>query len=174
MRGSSTFLYAVVRGIRLYAWKTNPIRSPRMRARRVSSRVDISPPTSSYDPMVGRSRQPRIPRPVRLPEPEGPMIATNSRSLTTKLTPRRASTVTSPAWKTFVTPSSSMTAGPTAWLIDHFLGYERAEGERRSLFLLRCGHLRENDCRSLLEPAHDLDPLVVLEPGFHLDLRLFA
>jgi transcription elongation factor len=34
--GSSTFLNAVDRGSRLNAWKTNPIRSPRIRARRVS------------------------------------------------------------------------------------------------------------------------------------------
>ena len=67
---------------------------------------------SRYEPVVGRSRQPRIPSSVVLPEPDSPMIATNSPSSTAKLTPRSACTSTSPARWDFVTSSSSRTLTP--------------------------------------------------------------
>ena len=57
------------------------------RARGASRRASPSPRrracTSRTD---GRSRQPRMPSRVVLPEPDGPMIATNSPSRTTRLT----------------------------------------------------------------------------------------
>ena len=46
--------------------------------RRSSSRDATSSPSSRYSPALGRSRQPRMPSRVDLPEPEGPMIATFS------------------------------------------------------------------------------------------------
>ena len=55
-------------------------------------------PARRYSPEVGWSRQPRICIKVDFPEPDGPMIATNSPSLTRSETPRSASTVIEPVW----------------------------------------------------------------------------
>src|SRR5688572_7587889 len=49
-----------------------------------------------YCPLVGRSRQPRMCISVDLPDPEGPVTATNSPGSTSKSAPRSARTVTSP------------------------------------------------------------------------------
>src|SRR5438874_6360529 len=53
-------------------------------------------PSSQYSPVVGLSRQPTTFMKVDLPEPDGPMIATNSPSSISSETPRRAWTITSP------------------------------------------------------------------------------
>ena len=53
-------------------------------------------PEGLYEPSLGRSRQPRIASSVVLPEPDGPMIATNSPSRMTRLTERSAWTESSP------------------------------------------------------------------------------
>src|SRR5512134_4036111 len=118
------------------------------------------------------------------------MIATNSCSRTVKLTPRSASTETSPERNTFVTSSSSMTAWRASLLIDRRLRSDACGGggtwgdlvvpprrsvlrERGSLFL-HGRHLRKDDPRPGLESLHDLDSLVVLEPRLHLDLDLLS
>src|SRR4051812_46271880 len=51
-----------------------------------------------YVPLVGRSRHPRMCISVDLPEPDGPVTATNSPASTSRFAPRSARTVTSPTW----------------------------------------------------------------------------
>ncbi len=74
--GSSTLATAVVRGMRLNAWKMNPMSRFRARASCASERVPTSTPSSLYDPKVGTSSAPRMFIRVDLPEPDEPMIAT--------------------------------------------------------------------------------------------------
>ena len=69
----------------------------RGRARGASRRASTSPRRRACtSPSVGRSRQPRMASSVVLPDPEGPMIATNSPSRMTRSTDRSAWTVSSP------------------------------------------------------------------------------
>jgi len=77
-------------------WKTNPIFAFRTSARAFASSFEASTPSSTYRPDVGRSRQPRRFMRVDLPEPDGPMIATNSPSSIDSVTPSSARTSTSP------------------------------------------------------------------------------
>src|SRR5439155_24821568 len=51
---------------------------------------------------------------VLLPDPEGPMMATNSPRRTSRSAPRRACTVVSPSSYTFVTPRIRITGGSAA------------------------------------------------------------
>ncbi len=53
-------------------------------------------PLSQYSPWVGVSRQPMRFIIVDLPDPEGPMMATNSPFRMVRSTPRRACTVSEP------------------------------------------------------------------------------
>ena len=76
--GSSTFLSAEVREIRLKDWNTNPILRLRMSDSSSDSRSAISMPSRQYFPIVGRSRHPNIFMSVDFPEPDWPMMATNS------------------------------------------------------------------------------------------------
>jgi hypothetical protein len=62
----------------LKLWNTNPIFALRTSARSFASRLDTSTPSKTYRPEVGRSRQPRRFISVDFPDPDGPMIATNS------------------------------------------------------------------------------------------------
>jgi hypothetical protein len=84
-------------GRRLKVWKTNPI----LRLRTVASlKEDISEtssPSSTKRPVVGVSRQPMMCMSVDLPEPDGPMTATIWPFSTSRSTPRRAATASSPA-----------------------------------------------------------------------------
>jgi hypothetical protein len=57
---------------------------------------ETSAPSSTYVPLVGRSRQPMMFISVDLPEPDGPMMAMNSPSSTTIEMPSSARTSTSP------------------------------------------------------------------------------
>src|SRR3954447_24933780 len=57
---------------------------------------DVLTPSSQYSPVVGLSRQPITFMNVDLPDPDGPMIATNSPSWISRETPRSAWTITSP------------------------------------------------------------------------------
>src|SRR5262245_55726835 len=128
------------------------MRSPRMCARRVSPSDVTSCATSRYAPELGRSRQPRIPRSVVFPEPDGPMIATYSPSWTVKLTSCSAFTATSPVLCSFEMWSISMTAGRP---------FSGTFGPR------------EDDLLAGADAADDLDALVVLDPELDLlDLRL--
>ena len=56
-------------------------------------------PSSRYSPLVGVSRQPSVFSKVDFPEPDVPMMVTNSPSRMVNETPRRACTVSSPTWK---------------------------------------------------------------------------
>src|SRR6185369_8495810 len=60
-------------------------------------------PTRKYFPLVGVSKAPKICINVDLPEPDGPIIATNSPVSILKLTPWRALKKTSPSRYDLVT-----------------------------------------------------------------------
>ncbi len=96
IKGSSTFLMADVRGNRLNVWNTKPTYLHRMSASALSLSRDTSWRFRKYSPAVGRSRQPITFMKVDLPEPEGPMIATNSPGSTFTSTPCNAWTTVSP------------------------------------------------------------------------------
>ncbi len=96
MSGSSTFWSAEARGSRLNVWKTNPISLFRIRASWSSPSSETRWPLSQYSPSEGESRQPIKFMKVDLPEPDGPMIATNSLRRMVTSTPRRAWTVSLP------------------------------------------------------------------------------
>ena len=87
--GSSTLCSAVARGSRLKVWKTKPISLFRMRASSSSSSSETRWPLSQYSPAVGLSRQPIRFISVDLPEPDGPMMATNSFFLMVRSTPAK-------------------------------------------------------------------------------------
>jgi acyl-CoA thioesterase-1 len=84
-------------GIRLKAWKTNPIFSPRNLLSASSSISRASCPSRMYCPSVGLSRQPSVFMSVDLPEPDAPMIATYSPSRIVRSMPLSASTITEPS-----------------------------------------------------------------------------
>ena len=68
-----------MRGSRLKPWNTKPISRLRTRASsRFDQRRDVAPVRAGSCPHVGRSRQPRRCMNVDLPEPDGPVSATNS------------------------------------------------------------------------------------------------
>ncbi len=83
-------------GNRLNRWKTKPIFCRRTAVRAKSPAAETSTPSTTMRPDVGRARPPRRCRSVDLPQPEGPMIATNSPFWTWMSTPRRACTSTCP------------------------------------------------------------------------------
>ena len=64
--------------MRLNDWKTKPVRSRRSRVARSSDSWLIVSPSRMTSPVVGRSRPPRTWSRVDLPEPDGPIRATNS------------------------------------------------------------------------------------------------
>ena len=84
-----------------------------------SSSFDIretSLPSSTYWPLVGRSRQPRMCMSVDLPEPEGPMIAVKLPRVSAMSTPRSASTAEAPSPKRRVTAVARTTTSGAAAL----------------------------------------------------------
>ena len=84
------FSCAVRVGIRLKAWKTNPIRSRRNAVSALSLRPASEMPSTSMVPAVGLSSAARQCISVDLPEPEGPMIAVNFPASRSTVTPARA------------------------------------------------------------------------------------
>jgi hypothetical protein len=78
-------------------------------ARSAAGTVVTSTPSSRYEPDCGRSRQPITFMNVDLPEPLGPMIATNSPVRTVSETPRRACTTLVPMTYDFVSSDTWMT-----------------------------------------------------------------
>src|SRR5438477_8987058 len=109
MRGSSTLARALVRGIRLKLWKTKPIFRSRTWARAASSSVRTSTPSRENRPRDGTSRQPTMFMSVDLPDPEGPMMATNSPRSTRRSTAVRAVTSSLPLPYVLPTEWRSMT-----------------------------------------------------------------
>src|SRR4051794_39236766 len=90
------FWATVSEGIRLKAWKTNPIRSRRrIVSRRSLSFASWTSPSATL-PDVGRSRPAATCRNVLLPDPDGPMIAVNDPRASATLIPSRATTSLSP------------------------------------------------------------------------------
>ena len=85
-----------MRGSRLKLWKTKPIRSLRMPASASGLSADTSTPSKWYSPAVGVSRQPSRFMNVDLPEPDGPMTATNSPASIVAVMPLSACTVSGP------------------------------------------------------------------------------
>src|SRR5438105_11956271 len=88
---------------------------PILRLRKLASsdgrRRVISTPSSRYEPLVGRSRQPMRFMKVDLPEPEGPMMATNSPLRTSRLMARSACTTLAARWYSLVSSVTAITAG---------------------------------------------------------------
>ena len=102
---------AVSIGSRLKNWKTNPIFSRRSSVSALSSRSrDLACRRSRPRPVVGRSSPARMCMSVDLPEPDGPMIATNCPRSRSRSTPRSASTAVSPSPNRLVTPRAETTA----------------------------------------------------------------
>ena len=77
-------------------WNTKPIFRSRTWARAASSRVRTSTPSRENRPRVGTSRQPMMFISVDFPEPDGPMMATNSPRSTRRSTAVRAVTSSLP------------------------------------------------------------------------------
>src|SRR4051812_20346227 len=90
----------------------NPISRLRTRARSEAGSSATGRPLSRYWPSVGESSSPRIDRSVDLPQPDGPAIDTYSALLIWRWMPESACVSTSSVKKTFVTPSSLISACP--------------------------------------------------------------
>ena len=88
----------MLRASRLNCWKTKPILRLRTAASWSLVQLLDRQAVEEYWPAVGVSRQPSRFISVDLPEPDGPMIATNSPGSMLKLTPRSAWTSMSPIW----------------------------------------------------------------------------
>ena len=80
--GSSTLRHADIDESRWNCWKTKPMRRLRMLASSRSFMRLTSSPANRYSPLVGTSRHPRMCMSVDLPDPEGPITARKSPSLT--------------------------------------------------------------------------------------------
>ena len=76
--GSRMFSSAVSVGIRLKAWKMNPMSWPRSAVSSLSSNPPTSRPSKMRVPLVGLSSAPSSWSSVLLPEPLGPSMAMNS------------------------------------------------------------------------------------------------
>ena len=81
--------------MRLKLWKTKPMTPFRISVRSFSLSVLTSFPFSMYEPSVGLSSSPRMFSRVDLPQPDGPMMATNSPAFTSRFTSRSAHVSTS-------------------------------------------------------------------------------
>src|SRR5690606_19640573 len=88
--GTSTLSNRLRSGIRLKPWKMKPIFWLRRRERASSPRWLTSWPSSRYWPLVKVSSSPAMLRKVVLPEPDGPVTATNSPSRTCRSSERSA------------------------------------------------------------------------------------
>src|SRR6185436_19179299 len=98
-------------------WKMNPISRLRTRARSEAGSSATGRPLSRYCPSVGESSRPRIDRSVDLPQPDGPAIDTYSPLLICRWIPESACVSTSSVKKTFVTPSSLISACPFSAIV---------------------------------------------------------
>ena len=94
--GSSTLASAVERESSWKVWKTKPISVLRRSASWSSLIFSTSLPLIRYEPLVGVSSAPMRFMSVDLPEPDCPTTATHSPRRTSKETPSRARTSSSP------------------------------------------------------------------------------
>src|SRR3954447_24554730 len=88
--GSATFSSAGSSGSSWPNWNTNPNRLRRSALSLFSPRLSMRSPRSSTWPSSGRMIPARVCSNVDLPDPDGPMIASESRSWTSTSTPARA------------------------------------------------------------------------------------
>src|SRR3569832_124757 len=93
--GNSTFSNTDKSSMRLKFWKMKPMLPRRISVKSASLALDTSVPPSRYCPLVGASNRATTFRRVDLPQPEGPMTATNSPSRTSR--EMASSAVVSPA-----------------------------------------------------------------------------
>ncbi len=91
------FSSAVSIGRRLKNWKTKPMWSRRRWVSFASLSLVISVPAIATVPVVGVSRPARMCMSVDFPEPDGPITATSSPVVTSRSTPRSASTAVAPS-----------------------------------------------------------------------------
>ena len=96
---SATFSKAVSVSSRFASWNTKPNSSRRNFASSAPERPVTSRPPTEIRPAVGASMVARQFRSVDLPEPDGPMIPTNSPASTAKLTWSSARVTLPPAWR---------------------------------------------------------------------------
>ena len=94
--GSSTLSATVRLAIRLKNWNTKPTSLRRSRARRASLAPARRSPWTSTSPLVGRSSPPSRLSSVDLPQPLGPVTATNSPWATARSTSSSAVTAAAP------------------------------------------------------------------------------
>src|SRR5262249_44416409 len=99
-------------------WNTKLTQRSRYSVSARSLRLPSSAPSMTTEPESARSRPPRIPRSVVLPDPERPTRATSSPSSTERLTSRRAATLPAGVENERLT-LSQRTASGIAVLDDH-------------------------------------------------------
>jgi hypothetical protein len=87
---------AEVRASRLKCWKTKPSLRLRTRGQFVAGELRDFLAVQPVAPPLGWSRQPSRFMKVDLPEPDGPITATNSPAAMSRLTPHRAGTTLLP------------------------------------------------------------------------------
>src|SRR6266702_3969510 len=144
--------------MRKNCWNTKPIRLARIPDRLRSRRSCTAWPATRTVPDVGRSSVPAMASSVDLPDPDGPVIATNSPAPMLTVTERSATTGGEPGCS-LVTPISSsavasLTVSPGSLL--------RPLRVRRSL----CHH---HPGAGLDAGAADRDPSPGENPGLHPD-----
>ena len=115
--GRRMFSSALRLGSRLNDWKMNPSMSRRIRVRSSSFMPVMSRPAMRLCPPLGMSRPARQCRSVDFPDPEGPMIATNSPRRTERLTLSRATTCACPEPYVLHRPRASTTMSDRAWRV---------------------------------------------------------
>src|SRR3954469_11234749 len=151
--GRPMFWVTVSEGIRLNAWKTNPIRS----RLRIVSRRSLSP-SSSVSPSAtvpdgGRPSPAATCRSVLFPDPEGPMMAVNEPRENPMLIPSSATTAPSPSPWTLRTSRRAtagvMTEGAAISLVSASMSWPFVEDTRR-----RCeAHRRIGGGGGLADPG---------------------
>ena len=111
--GRATFSRTVMPSSRLKNWKTSPMWRRRSRARSSSLRPVTSSPATLISPSSAVSSPATRFSSVDLPQPEGPIRATNSPLATFRSTPRSARTGAFSASKVLRTPRMVSAAGPS-------------------------------------------------------------
>ena len=136
-RGSRMFSLALRVGRRLKAWNTKPSLSRRTAVNCLSPMPARSCPAMSTDPEVGESNPARQCSRVDLPDPDGPIMATNWPRPTLRLTPPRATTRASPDPYTRTTSRASTTTSAPRVVWNHSAAVSGTPLMRSSFFHIR-------------------------------------
>src|SRR3954469_3216416 len=165
----------------------NPISRLRTRARSDAGSSATGRLFRRYCPSVGESSRPRIESSVDLPQPEGPAIDTYSPLLMCRWMPESACVSTSSVKKTFVTPSSLISACPFSAMLAprrpeglHCLCGCSADLEARllqsnAIVCVVCRHVGQNHLVADLEAGEHFDGVHRAPSQLHLDaLRVHA